>query len=220
MNKIETYVLEMIGEDPENPDVFKDTTDGMEPVRDSINDAIEEICMITGSYSQKYYLALRKNKNFYRLDFSQDTFAWVTDVWLVAQKRRLEQTDLTRLNHYNWRWLFNNGPPEAYFQIGLGYLGVWPAPSSDTDLLEITVIAIPQRYDEDTGRITLRKNWEWAAAHYAVGEYWASRGDAKTAIYHHNNYLKKLGVDAKYPFAAESVNRFQSTKEPWPKSTG
>lgn len=220
MNNIEKYVLEMIGESVSSPDVFTDDSEGMEPIRDSINDAIEEIAMLTGCYSQKYYLALRQNKNFYRFDFSQGSCAWVTDAWLVTQKRRLEQTDLIRMNNYNLRWLYNNGSPESYFQIGLNYFGVWPAPASDTDMLEITVIAIPDRYEESTDRIILRKNWEWAAAHYAVGEYWASRGDGKTSIYHHNNYLKKVGVNVKYPFASEKIYQYQSEKEPWPKNTG
>ncbi len=219
MNTIETHTLELIGEDPASPDVFTEG-DGMKPIRDSINDAIEEIAMLTGCYSEKYYLALRQNRNFYRFDFSQGTAAWITDVWMVTQKYRLEQTDLIRLNNYNMRWLLDTGPPESYFQIGLKNIGVWPAPASDTDMLEITTIVIPDRYEEGTDRIKLRRNWDWAAAHFAAGEYFASRGDAKTAIYHHNNYLKKMGVDVAYPMAAENLNQFQSTKEPWPKSTG
>ncbi|MBT7628779.1 MAG: hypothetical protein HN597_03620 [Desulfobacula sp.] len=219
MNTIETHTLELIGEDPNSPDVFTEG-DGMKPIRDSINDAIEEISMLTGCYSEKYYLALRQNRNFYRFDFSYGSFAWITDVWLVTQKYRLEQTDLIRLNNYNMRWLYETGPCQAYFQIGLNHIGVWPAPALDTDMLEISIITIPDRYEGSTDRIKLRRNWERAAAHYATGEYFASRGDAKTAIYHHNTYLKKMGVKVQYPIAAETINQFQSTKEPWPKNTG
>ena len=220
MNKIETYVLELIGEDPDSPDVFTDDTEGMEPIRDSINDAIEEISMITGCYSETYYISLRQNRNFYRFDFKNGSLAWIKDVWLQTQRRRLEQTDLTRLNSFNDRWLLNSGPPYSYFPIGINFIGVWPAPASDTDTLEVTAIVIPERYKEGTDRIKLRKNWDWAAAHYAVGEYYASRGDAKSAIYHHNTYLKKLGRNVKYPMASENIYQVNTTKEPWPKSTG
>lgn len=236
MNIIETYTLEMIGESVDSPDVFTDDADGMEPIRDSINDAIEEITMITGCTKRDYYLALREDRNFYRLDFTSGTFAWVTDVWLVTQKRRLPQTDIARLNILNPRWMLDTGNPQAYFQLGLNYIGVWPAPATDTDLLEITSVIVPDRYgyeddaltpnttdyiatfkwefgsDDASDGIHLRKNWDWAAAHYAAGEYWASRGDAKTAIYHHNNYLKRLGFDLKYPYSSEKLYQFQSDK--------
>jgi len=220
MNRIERHVLELIGEDPDSPDVFTDTSTGMAPIRDSINDAIEEIVMLTGSYKETYYISLRQNRNFYRFDFRRGFPAWITDVWLQTQQRRLEQTDLIRLNNYNPRWLLNTGNPLSYFPIGLNSIGVWPAPASDTDLLEINCVVIPERYDEDTDRIKLRKDWDWAAAHYAAGEYSASRGDAKTAIYHHGMYLQKMGLNIKYPYASEYIPYARSTKEYWPKETG
>ena len=220
MNTTERHVLELIGEDPDNPDVFTDTDAGLEPIRDSINDAIEEILMLTGGYKEKYYISLYSGNNFYRFDSDIGTIAWITDVWIMTQGRRLEQTDLIKLNSYNPRWLLNTGNPSAYFPIGLDYIGVWPTPSSDTDVLEISAVMIPKRYETSDDQIKLRRDWEWAAAHFAVGEYYASRGDAKTAIYHHNNYLKKLGINTKYPYSNEYVPQFKSTKEYWPKETG
>lgn len=219
MNTIETHTLELIGENPDAPDVFTEG-DGMKPIRDSINDAIEEISMLTGCYSEQYPMALRQDRNFYRLSFSIGAVGWITGIWLAGQKRRLEQTDLIKLTRYNPRWLYSSGPPLSYFQIGLTYLGIWPAPASDTDILEISAVVIPDRYSEGTDRIKLRRNWEWAAAHYAAGEYFASRGDAKTAIYHHNSYLQKTGVSVKYPSASEHMYAAQSNKEPWSKATG
>jgi len=218
MNTIEKHVLELIGEDPDAPDVF--TADNMEPIRDSINDAIEEIAMMTGCVTDTYHINLRKNRNFYRFDYQRGSIAWIKDVWLSTIQRRLEQTDLIRLTVYNPRWLYNNGSPESYFTIGMGFFGIWPAPSSDTDMLEITVVSIPARYTESEDRIKLRRSWDWAAAHYAVGEYFASRGDAKSAIYHHNSYLKKMGLNTKYPYATEKISYLRSSKEPWSKATG
>ena len=59
MNALETKVLEMVGEDTTTPDVFTDDETGMAPVRDSLNDAIQEIVSLTGSKVSKYYLPLR-----------------------------------------------------------------------------------------------------------------------------------------------------------------
>jgi hypothetical protein len=220
MNTIETHVLELIGENIDSPDVFVDTSVGMDPIRASINDAIEEISMLTGCFVQKYYVALRQERTFYRFDLTSGTVGWILDVWLVNQKRRLEQTSYIKLMANNPRWLYNTGSPESYFPIGLDYFGIWPRPSSDTDILDFNVVLIPARYSEDTDRIKLRDDLQWAAAHYATGEYWASRGDAASAIYHHNKYLQRVGLDVQYPMATEKVYVQHTDKEYMPKATG
>ena len=220
MKTIERYVLELIGENADSPDVFLDTDAGMEPVRDSINDAIEEISLFTGMMKRNYIIALRESRTFYRFRFTKGYLGWITDVWLVNQKRRLEQTSLIKLTGYNPRWMFNSGSPHSYFPIGFNFFGVFPRPSSDTDALEITAVMVPDRYTSDTDKLNLRKNWQWAAAHYAVGEFYASRGDARQAIYHHNEYLSRMGLNYKYPAANERQWQMQTDKVPWPKATG
>lgn len=220
MNTIETHVLELIGENTASPDVFTDDDTGMAQIRDSINDAIEEISLMTGTYNQTYYVSLRQHRTFYRFRFAEGYLLWITDVWLRTQKRRLEQTSLIKLINFNPRWLYNTGTPHSYFPVGFNFFGVFPRPSSDTDLLEINCVMSPARYTADTDRVKLRKNWEWGAAHYAVGEYYASRGDAKNAIFHHNKYLERLGMNLQYPAASEREWQIQTYKEPWSKATG
>lgn len=220
MNTLETRVLEYIGEDTDSPDVFTDDTTGMAQIRDSLNDAIEEISLLTGSYRTTYAMAMREDRTFYRFRFSRGYLAWITNVWLVTQKRRLEQTSLLKLKNHNPRWLYNTGSPRAYFPIGFNYLGIWPKPGSDTDLLEIEMVLIPRRYETDTEEIKLRNNFERAAIHYAVGEYFASRGDAQTAVYHHQKYLDRVGLSARYPYANDREWRLQSAKEIAERTTG
>jgi hypothetical protein len=221
MNTLETHVLELIGEDVDSPDVFTDDASGMAQIRDSLNDAIQEISMIVGGYEDTYSLPLTANGIFYRLDFSagRGDFAWITGVWDVTNKRRLEQTDITRLNHHDPRWMTYTGNPTAYFPLGLDHMGVFPKPSADTEMLEVKAVLIPKRYTTDTDRIKLRDSYQWAAVHYAVGEYWASRGDAQSAIMHHNDYLKRLGIRTAYPIANERLYALNTNKEPWPKAT-
>ena len=57
MNAVETKVLELIGESTTSPDVFVDTAAGMAPIRDSINDAIQEITILTGGNKRQLYPA-------------------------------------------------------------------------------------------------------------------------------------------------------------------
>ena len=219
MNTLETHVLELIGENSSSPDVFTNTSTGLAQIRGSLNDAIEEIAMMTGGYRRTYPLSLLAGAQFYRLDFATDEFGWIAGVWYPGRKIRLEQTDITRLNRFNSRWLLNTGNPSAYWPIGFKHIGLWPRPSSSGELLEIDAVVIPKRYTSDTDRIKLRDKFEWAAVHYAVSEYWASRGDAQTAVGHFNKYLKRMGINIQYPMAQEQVRWARTEKEPWPKST-
>lgn len=219
MNTLETQVLELIGEDTDSPDVFTDTSDGMAQIRESLNDAIEEISMLTGANKRDYQLPLTANSTFYRMRWTEEKFAWVTDAWLVGQRRRLEQTDLIRLKNFNPLWMQDSGPPQSYFQIGLDIIGYWPKTTSDNDVVSLTCVSIPDRYLEGIDRIKLRDEYKWAAVYFAVGEYYASRGDAKSAIMWHKKYMEKVGLQEMYPMSAERQWYYKTNKEPWPKNT-
>ena len=110
INTIETHVLEMIGEST-TPDVFTDTDTGMEPIRDSINDAIEEITMLTGSYKLQYHLPLVQDQGFYRLRLTKGSIGWITDVFQINRKYQLSMTDEWKLSNDNPRWMVNSGDP-------------------------------------------------------------------------------------------------------------
>jgi hypothetical protein len=218
MNEIETHVLEMIGEDIDSPDVFTDDSVGMAQIRESINDAIEEITMLTGSVQRKYLMPIRATANFYRLEFTQGHIAWITGVWLQTVQRRLIQTDFTGLIKDNPRWLYNSGSPTVYFPVGETIIGIHPAPADSSDQLQISAVVIPDRYTEDTDRVQLRESMKWGTVNFAVSEYYASRGDAAQAKKHFSDYLDILNIDQLYPPAAERVWGMRSEKTPGAKA--
>lgn len=213
MNSVERLVLQMIGENPDSPDVFTDDSTGLAQIRDSINDAVEEIAIVTGGYRETYFLPLEEDKPFYEFTYTNGSIGWITDVFIIANRRRLEQTDFVKLTRYNPRWLFDSGPPRAYIPVGYNNLCVWPKPGGDSDILEIQFAAVPSRYEEDTDRIKVRRDLEWAAAHFAIGEYHASRGDAISAINHHSQYAKVLGIDLPYSPASRYSPKLKSDKD-------
>ena len=53
-NVLEREVMRLIGESADSPDAFTNITS----IRDSINDAIEEITVVTGSVKRDYTLPL------------------------------------------------------------------------------------------------------------------------------------------------------------------
>lgn len=218
MNRLETKVLEIIGENTDSPDVFADTDAGMAPIRDSLNDAIQEIALLTGGKRGTYYLPLRQEQMFYRFDLYDGHFGWVVDAWSMNQRQRLEQTSLHRLSSFDPRWMVTKAEPRSYFHVGHDVLGVWPKPASTSNALELSIVIIPYPYTTDADRINLREEMEYAAVHYAVSEYWAGRGDAAEAATHFGYYLDALGLKDRFA-NRDGWSRFQTTKGAFPVET-
>ncbi len=218
MNNLEKQVLQFIGEDTESPDVFLDTDDGIAPIRDSINDAIEEISFIAGSYKRVYSLPMVRNKSFYRLKINDGEIGWVTDAILVNYKRRIIQTDVIQLTARDPRWLETTGTPTDYLQIGKDIIGVYPRPSGETDILQLTCVVIPKRYKQDADRIKLLEMYKRAVVDYAISEYWASRGSANDAKIHLARYLEVLGMRENHPKYAERPSHLE-TKNDFSRTT-
>lgn len=211
MNTLETHVLELIGENTTSPDVFSDDATGMAPIRDSLNDAVEEIAMVTGSVRRKFYIPLESGMNFYRVSQTNGQVAWVTSAWVQGQKGALDQTDFIGLQAENPRWMFNSGTPRMYCHMGKDIICLWPA--GDSDIVELDCVIIPERYTNDDDRVILRESFTWAAVHYAVSNYWASRGDAKSAQESFAAYLKLLGIQAMYPETYERQWAYKTDKK-------
>ena len=213
MNILERKVLELIGEDPDAPDVFLDTDAGMAPVRDSINDAVQEISMLTGGYKRQYFLPLRNGQAFYRFRLPNGYLGWVTDVWDIDRKFRLTQTSTTKLSSQDPRWMVGTGFPEQYMQIGEDVIGFYRKPGSSTGMMEITIAEIPHAYSTDTERVKLRDSFQYAAVLFAVGEYWATRGDVQEARAYGVRYLDALGLGDEYAPSKENIPRLSTNKE-------
>lgn len=210
MNAIEARVLHLIGENVSSPDVFVDTEDGMRPIRDSINDAVQEITVLTGSNKRQYFLPLREGQMFYRLFPDNGYVGWVSDVWSVDRQYRLDQTDIIKLNSEDPRWMTSNGFPQSYMQIGADILGVYPKPSGSNGTLEITIVEVPVGYSHDRDPVKLRESFRHALVSYAVSDFWASRGDAMEAQKHYADYLQALGLREKYIPHAEAKRSFRT----------
>lgn len=208
MNSTEKEVLRIIGESTTSPDVFKNTADSMVQIRDSINDAVQEIAMLTGGKVEEFYLPLIANSTFYRLKLRRGHFGWAQEAWLYSQNRRLVQTDLLALNAWSPRWMEQTGTPHNYFPVGLDIIGITPKPTSSSDVLALRVAIIPQEYLHGESVRDLRSNFLHAVVQYAVSEYFASRGDARMAGEHYALYVDGLGSRLGQPRAAEQMRGF------------
>jgi hypothetical protein len=208
MNTLESRVLDLIGENTDTPDVFDDT--GIEEIRSHLNDAIEEVCLITGCYKRVWQVPLKANCYFYEIQAERDQFGWFDSVYSTTNKRLLEQTDMVGLMHLDSRWLYATGNPSHYVPIGSNYFVIYPAMASSVGTLEVTGVAIPDRYTTDTDRIKLRHSFEWATVNRAVSEFWATRGDAQTAARYFQIYAQESLLPQMYPEMYERRWQFRA----------
>lgn len=214
MNAIETDVLNAIGESTSAPDVYSD----LAPVRDSINAAIQELCLVTGSYVRVYHLPLYADRFFYRMSWAQDHFGWIVECRNPLKQKFLTPTDIGTLSLTDPWFLKSNGSPDRYMQIGYRYIGFDRAPASSGEVLELTCAVIPKAYTTDTDPVRLRPVFQRAATQYAVCEFFASRGDAVRANEWLVKYLETAGMMQLHPKVPERT--FEVGKgQQWQRST-
>ena len=199
-------------------DVFADTDVGIAPVRDSINAAIQELCLVTGAYTRVYHLPLYAGRFFYRMSWAKDHFGWVVECRNRQAQKFLTQTDIATLSLQDPWFLKNSGSPDQYVQIGYKYIGFDKAPAASGEVLEITCAVIPGAYTSETDPIKLRPVFQQAASQYATMEFHASRGDAVRAQEWLAKYLETAGFMGLHPKQADRT--FEIGKgETWPRST-
>ena len=201
MNSLEKEVLKLIGENTDSPDVF-DTT-GILQIRDSLNHAIQQICMVTGSYQKKYFMSLREDARFYRMFWGNDHFGYIVNCWDRQRHKRLDQTDVMTLSAEDPIWISRTGFAEKYFHIGYEYIGIYMRQSQSATVLELDCVVIPKAYTSDTDPVKLRETFERAAIQFAVSEYFASRGDAQRGSEWINKGLETANLKKLNPQQAE-----------------
>ena len=208
MNDLETEVLKIIGESTSSPDVFTDDVTGMAQIRDSVNQGVQLMCMLSGSYKKTYFLPLRKDCQFYRLGWERDHFGYIVQAWDRQRQHRLTQTSIGKLNSEDPRWMGHTGPAEAYLHLGYDVVGIYMKPSDSDRVLDLDCVVIPQAYTSESDPVKLREAFERATIQHAVSEYYASRGNAERAIEWFARGLETAGLKKIHPEYAEQIHQF------------
>ena len=213
MNDVERLTLRTIGENVSSPDVFTDDSVGMAQIRGSINDAIEDLSLATGSYTKTYHLSSLTDRQFYRIDARHDHFVYAVEVWDRNRHKKLEQKDLLWVAQQDPHFMKTSGDPDFYGQIGTRYLWLYPYPGGGGYVYEIKAVCIPKRYVTDTDEVKVRDNYRRALSNYAVSEYYASRGNAERATEHLGKYLELAGMMRLDPrYQADRIHQAQMSQ--------
>lgn len=191
MNSIETRVLQFIGEDTSSPDVF--TTSNLTPIRDSINDAIEELCTLSESVVNTYKIPLIANTNLYKIDFSTNQFCYILSAFLPDKEKKLTATTLSGVERLDRRWMSTTNTPMMYFNIGVDQIGFYPMYGVDGHYVELRCVTLPKRYSRSTEVLQFREDFEDALVNYSVGEYFLSVQDLEKSARWFGEYNKYSG---------------------------
>tara|TARA_Y100000401_G_scaffold43561_1_gene33256 strand:- start:334 stop:1002 length:669 start_codon:yes stop_codon:yes gene_type:complete len=213
MNKLEKQVLQMIGEDPNNPDVFTDDDAGMDQIRTSISDGISEVLMQTGGWTEVFRIPLVQDQTFYKIELANSDVGWFQSVFNVETETALTQTSLISLNAFDPLWMRYTGPPTQYLPVGTNAIAICPKSSASAGVLECHIAAIPRRYQTDKDRIKLKNIYERSVVDYAVAEYWASRGSAKDAAEHLRRFATSIGMQRTYGNDAGKTYQYSINKD-------
>jgi hypothetical protein len=213
MKDIEKKVSAIIAEDIDSPDVF--TSSAITPIRDSINDAIQEVCMLTGSYTRKYHITLQENQYIYDIEMNKDHYCYVLQAWDRDNHWELERSDVKTLLMENPGWFEGRtGNQYKYFMVGFHQVGFFYIPSSSGKVIELKVLACPMAYDNDNDPIRLRDTRLDSIVAYAASEQFASRGDSNRAAEQYSRYLEMMEMMNLHPEYAERVY-FQGGYKKW-----
>ncbi len=214
MNALESNVLRLIGENLTSPDVFTDDDSGMALIRGSLNDAIEELNMVSGAYSRRFWLATSEDQPFYRLAPVTDHIVYIKNAWDRETLSPLKQTDFDALRAHNPLWLECGGSPTSYCYAGFKYLILYPVPTGKGKIIDLECVCIPSRYTADTDIIKLREQYRRAAVYFAISEYFASRGDAGRATEYGLKYLETAGLMQLNPQTLDRTFQFGKNSAP------
>ncbi len=208
MNSIENRILRAIGEDPSSPDVF--TSSNLTPIRDSVNDAMEELCTLSDSIVNVYKLPLIADTNLYKMEWAGNQLCYVASVLLPETQKQLRATTLSAVEKYDRRWMSTVGTPTMFFPLGVDLLGLYPMYSDEGYYADIRCVVLPNRYETSTEPIQIRGDWEDAVVNYAVAEYFLGVGDLEKSIRWFSEYSKYAG---KFGFRTTMPDRWVTKGE-------
>lgn len=201
-NDLELQVMRLIGENVESPDVFVYSESGIAPIRAWVNDAIEEMCMVTGQYRRRYHLYLEADTFLYQLDPANDYISHIISVFDPENRYPLEKTDIVSLLKNDPWAIRHNGTQTHWWQVG-DWFGVHRSPGSAGKILMLDCLAIPKPYVNENEPIDLRKQWRMGTVYRAVSDYHASRHDAARAQEYYLKYLETIGQMGLSPLQRE-----------------
>lgn len=191
LSELESQILEELGEDIDDPQVWAGTVD----LREGLADALDEMSMVMGCFKTKLVIKLEADIGFYEIALGDGYPLWVTEARLYENDNRLLARTVGQLSAEDERFLMSRGTPRAYASITPDVVLFAPCPSVDTDVVVLSVVYAPYHYGTHNEYINPRVELEKGLVHY--GKYFkllGVKGSFETAMYEYEEYLKTLNL--------------------------
>lgn len=186
-------IMDSIGEDSSSPTYWTSLNDG--ELEDYINDALGEVCLLSGHYTETLHLPLFSNRQHYRLDPGKGgEFLYIKGIRVLPEEYDLSMTDMNKLSKEDYLWMTRTGTPRTFFQIGLDTIRPVPIPSSGGKSLEITACVIPPPYTNDMDEIDLDDSLIEVIVAYATYMLLLSKRKLESADVWMKTYMKASGL--------------------------
>ena len=146
--ELKKSVMDIIGEDSTTPTYWTSANDI--ELEEHINDAIAEVCLLTGQHTDELHPPLYASRSYYHLDAGKGgELLYMKRVRVYPEGYSLEQTDPAQLTREDYLWMTRTGVPFRFYLVNGDILRTVPMESDGGRSLECLAATIPGRYTED-----------------------------------------------------------------------
>lgn len=189
-------VMDIVGEDSSAPTYWTSSNDI--EIEDYINDAIEEVCVLTGMYKQDLVLPLHASRDYYRLDPGKGgEFLYVDSIRVEPEGYSLGMSDTTKLTREDYNWMTRTGTPRTFFFVNPDMIRVVPMAGTAGQSLEILASTIPPTYTLDDEVVDLDESLISVVIAYAASMILLSMRSFPKSSYWLKVYMEGVGRSSK-----------------------
>jgi ketosteroid isomerase-like protein len=190
-------VMDLVGEDSTTPTYW--TSDNISQLDGWILDAVEEISLVTGCNTEEMRIPIRANRRYYKLDPGKgSSLLWIKHLRVEPQGRRLALKDAEALSREDYNWMTRTGTPMWWFPVGLDTMRIVPYPTEEGQLLEATVVTVPQLITLGEQDLPIEDHLIAGIAAYAVGTVMIQNRRLDKVSSWFTEYHKALGIGMSY----------------------
>ena len=197
LTQVRNMVMDLVGEDSVSPTYW--TAANVGQLDNWILDAIEEISLVTGCNTEELRIPIRSNRRFYYLDPGKgSTLLWIKHLRIEPQGKRLALKDPEALSRDDYNWMTRTGTPEVWFPVGLNTIRIVPYPTVEGQLIEATVVTVPQTITLGAQDLPIEDQLIAGVASYAVGTVMIQNRRLDKVVDWFKEYHKALGIGMSY----------------------
>ena len=194
--ELRQMVMDIVGEDSAAPTYW--TSSNQAELDEWINDGFEQVCLVTGQYTEEFILPLFANKAWYRVDPGKGgQFLWIKHLRVWPEGYELGGADPTKLAREDYNWMTRTGTPRTFFPVGVNTIRIIPFPSTDGQSLEGTCVCLPPSLSVNDEVLDIDDSLIRPVLDYAAGMTLMSLRRLDKAVEFFKSYAVGLGLDEK-----------------------